>query len=98
MVGVALQKKVQLLDSAGGQYAMDVMVSCKGAAGCATTGGANNENGINVTVWEQTYAYIPGPGCCSDNTPRQASVRVRVFRKNGDAPTCAAFTVRATNF
>jgi hypothetical protein len=97
-IGQAYHPKIQLLDSAGGQYAMDVMVNCNSAAGCSTTGGANNESGINVNVWEQTYVYIPGPGCCSDNTPRQTSVRVRVFRKNGNAPTCAAFIVRATNF
>jgi len=97
-LGQAYHPKVQLLDSAGGQYAMDVMVNCNNAAGCSTTGGVNNENGINVTVWEQNYGYIAGSGCCSDLTPRQTSVRVRVFRKNGDAPTCASFTVRATNF
>jgi hypothetical protein len=97
-LGQAYHPKVQLVDSAGGQYAMDVMVNCNSAAGCSTTGGGNNESGINVNVWEQSYSYTPGDGCCSDNTPRQSSVRVRIFRKNGDTPTCASYKVTATNF
>ena len=77
---------------------MDVMVDCNGAAGCSTTGSVNNENGINVSVWEQSYTgYTPGLGCCTDNTPRIASVTVRVFRKNADTPTCASYTVIASN-
>ncbi|MCC6557471.1 MAG: hypothetical protein IT372_31355 [Polyangiaceae bacterium] len=97
-VGTAYHPKVSLTDSGGGQYAMDVMVNCAGqAAGCSTTGGANNESGINVTTWEQSYGYVAGPGCCSDSTPRVGSVRVRVYRTNGDPPTCASYTVTGTN-
>jgi hypothetical protein len=98
-VGQAYSPKVELTNSAGNQYAMDVMVNCAGQAqGCSTTGGANNENGINVNVWEQKYnQYIPGPGCCSDNTPRVTSVKVRVYRRFADAPTCTSYVVTATN-
>jgi hypothetical protein len=98
-VGQLYRPKIQLTDSAGGQYAMDVLVDCNGnPAQCSTSGGANNENGINVSVWEQNYnKYIPGPGCCSDLTARVTSVKVRVFRKNADTPTCASYTVTATN-
>jgi hypothetical protein len=98
-IGSPYHPRVALTDSGGGQYAMDVMVNCAGTAqGCSTTGGANNENGINVTTWEQNYnGYTLGPGCCADNTPRVTSVRVRVYRKNADAPTCTSYTVTATN-
>jgi hypothetical protein len=99
-VGQAYHPRVQLTDSGGGMYAMDVLVACPGtAAGCSTTGGANNETGIQVNLWEQNYnGYTAGPGCCSDNTPRQSSVRVRVYNRFGSAPTCTSYTVTATNF
>jgi Notch-like protein len=97
-VGAAYHPKIELTNSGGGQYAMDVLVSCNNAAGCSTTGGVNNETGVNVNVWEQNYnAYTPGAGCCSDNTPRVASVRVRVYRKFANQPTCTNYTVTATN-
>ena len=98
-VGQGYHPKITLTDSGGGQYGMDVMVNCAGtAAGCSTTGGANNESGINATTWEQNYnGYVAGPGCCSDNTPRASSVRIRVYRKNGNTPTCTNYTVTATN-
>jgi hypothetical protein len=98
-VGSPYHPRISMTDSGGGQYAMDVLVTCAGsAAGCSTTGGANNENGINVTTWEQNYnGYVAGSGCCSDNTPRVASVRVRVYRRLGDTPTCTNYTVTATN-
>ncbi|EYF06312.1 MopE-related protein [Chondromyces apiculatus] len=97
-VGQPYRPKVQLTDSGGGQYRMDVMVNCAGqAAGCSTTGGGNNENGINVSTWEQNYGgYTGGPNCCTDYTPRQSTVRVRVYRASG-VPTCTNYTVTATN-
>ncbi|WP_169796425.1 MopE-related protein [Chondromyces crocatus] len=98
-VGQPYRPKVQLTDSGGGQYRMDVMVNCAGtAAGCSTFGGANNENGINVSTWEQNYnLYSAGPNCCNDSTPRASTVRVRVYRANGSQPTCTNYTVTATN-
>jgi hypothetical protein len=97
-VGAAFHPKVQLVDSAGGQYAMDVLSSCAAVAGCSTTGGANNESGTAVSVWEANYnAYTAGPGCCSDDTPRVSSVIVRIYRKFANAPTCTRYTVTATN-
>jgi hypothetical protein len=96
--GAAYHPKIQLVDSQGGQYAMDVMLDCNNAAGCSTTGNVNNETGIQATIWEQNYnAYTPGAGCCTDNTPRVSSVTVRVYRKFMDQPTCASYTVTATN-
>jgi hypothetical protein len=98
-VGQPYHPQISLTDSGGGQYAMDVMVNCTGsAAGCSTTGGTNNENGISVTTWEQNYdGYVTGGGCCTDNTPRASSVRARAYRKNGGLPTCVSYTITATN-
>jgi Putative metal-binding motif len=97
-VGLAYHPKIELVDSAGGQYAMDVLADCNNAAGCSTTGGVNNENGIQVNIWEVDYnAYIPGAGCCSDDTPRVGSMRVRIYRKFQNTPTCSSYTVTATN-
>ena len=85
--------KVVLADSAGGQYAMDILTDCNTVAN-----GQNNETGKNIDTWEQNYnGYQFGAGCCSDNTTRIASVVVRVYRKFGDAPSCVDYTVTATN-
>ncbi len=96
-VGQPFHPRVELTNNAGGSYSMDVLVDCAGtAAGCSTSGGANDGTGIAATVWEQNYAgYIPGAGCCSDATPRQSVVRIRVNRTT--PPACDAYTVTATN-
>jgi hypothetical protein len=92
-VGTAYHPKVVLADSAGGQYAMDILTDCNTIAK-----GQNNETGKQIDTWEQNYnGYQPGPGCCSDNTTRISSVVVRVYRKFGDAPSCVDYTVTATN-
>ncbi len=98
-VGAAYHPKIELTDTVGGKYKMNVLVDCMGnSAGCSTTGGANNETGVNVTTWEQNYAnYIPGAGCCSDNTPRATSIRINVTRANADPPGCDVYTVTASN-
>lgn len=95
--GQPYHPRVELTNNAGGSYAMDVLVDCAGnAAGCSTTGGANDETGIAASVWEQNYnGYTPGAGCCSDPTPRQSVVRVRVNRTTPAA--CDVYTVTATN-
>src|SRR6185503_6323316 len=41
-LGSPYHPKVQLVDSQGGQYAMDVLKDCNNSAGCSTTGGVNN--------------------------------------------------------
>ncbi len=97
-IGQPYHPKVELTVNPGGQYAMDVLTSCTTIAACSTTGTTPNENGSNVLVWEQfENKYVPGPGCCSDNTPHVTSVFVRIYRKFGDAPTCDQYTVTATN-
>ncbi|MEZ4297702.1 MAG: MopE-related protein [Polyangiaceae bacterium] len=98
-VGQAYHPKIELVDSQGGQYAMDVLKDCNGPAGCSTTGAAmNNETGIAANVWEQNYnKYTAGAGCCSDATLRASSVIVRVYRKFANQPTCSSYTVTATN-
>ncbi|MFO0589736.1 MAG: MopE-related protein [Polyangiaceae bacterium] len=97
-VGSPYHPKVALVDSQGGQYAMDVLKDCANAAGCSTTGNVNNETGIQVNVWEVNYnGYTAGAGCCADNTPRISSVTVRVYRKFANQPTCSSYTVTATN-
>ena len=88
--------RVELTNDAGGTYSMDGMGDCAGnAAGCSTNGGANDETGIAATVWEQSYNYVAGAGCCSDTTPRQTVVSVRLYRST--PPACDAYTVTATN-
>ncbi|MBK9260393.1 MAG: hypothetical protein IPM54_11225 [Polyangiaceae bacterium] len=98
-VGQAYHPKVELTNNGGGQYAMDVQSSCGTPAACSPMGNGNNtESGVAANVWEQFYnKYVTGAGCCSDSTPHVTSVYVRVYRKNGDAPTCTNYTVTATN-
>ena len=97
-VGSAFHPKIQLTNSAGGQYAMTVLTSCAVPATCNDGG-----NGSSADVWEATFdsaapgTYQPGPGCCTDNDPHPINMIVRVFRKNGDAPTCSPYTITATN-
>jgi hypothetical protein len=97
-VGSTFHPKIQITNSAGGQYAMDVLSTCATPATCNDSG-----NGSSADVWETTYdsvapgTYQPGAGCCGDNDPHQINLIVRVFRKNGDAPTCQSYTITATN-
>jgi hypothetical protein len=85
--------QIQLVDSGGGQYAMDVLSDCN-----TPVAGQNNETGTKVSVWEQNYnGYVLGPGCCSDATPHVTSVIVRIYRLNGDAPTCTNYKVTASD-
>ena len=92
-VGTGYHPKVVLSDNAGGQYAMDILTDCSTLAQ-----GQGNETGAGVDTWEQNYnGYVPGPGCCSDNTLRIGSVIVRVYRKFANQPTCTNYTVTATN-
>jgi hypothetical protein len=87
--GAPYHPKVELTNDGAGQFAMSVYSSCGNIAQCQ-----NNETGTGVSVWEQSFNYGSAP---TDNTSKQASVVVRVFRKNGDAPTCQLYTVTATN-
>lgn len=98
-IGQPYHPKIELTVNPGGQYAMDVMTTCTTVAACSTAGnGVNNESGTNVSIWEHfNNKYVPGAGCCSDQTPHVTAVFVRVYRKNGDAPTCDQYTVTATN-
>jgi hypothetical protein len=85
--------RIEFLSDGGGAYAMDVYAGgcTAGAAGCA-----DGEDGVAVTMWESSYYYTPGAGCCSDSTPRSAIYKVRVYRRFMDAPTCTAFSIRAS--
>ncbi|MFO0551508.1 MAG: MopE-related protein [Polyangiaceae bacterium] len=97
-VGTPFHPRVELVSAAGGQYSMDVLVDCANVAGCAPGGGSNTQTGIQVDAWEQNYnGYAGGPGCCSDSTPRQVSVTVRIYRTFADAPTCSTYQVQASN-
>ena len=98
-VGSAFHPKIQLTNSAGGQYAMDVLDTCATPATCNDGG-----NGSSSDVWEATYdsvapgTYQPGAGCCQDAiSPHPVNMIVRIFRKNGDAPTCVSYTITASN-
>jgi hypothetical protein len=98
-LGVPYAPKIQLVNNAGGQYAMDIMSDCMKVATC-NGAGMGASTGVNVNVWEQNYQYPSGgnpPGPWSDLDPKPVSVRVRVYRKNGGSPTCDQYTVTATN-
>ncbi len=83
--------RVEFVDSGGGQFGMDVSGSCGTFATCA------DGTGQNVNVWEMNHVYTAGAGCCTDGTPHVNRVWIRIYRKNADAPTCASYTIRATN-
>jgi hypothetical protein len=98
--------KIELIDNAGNQYAMQVYsTTCGALPNCSTS---------NVSTWEQSYAYtsiepgyrppppggLSGPGhtgCCSDTFGRITAVKIRVYRVPGAAPTCQAYSVRISN-
>jgi Putative metal-binding motif len=95
VLGTAYRPKVQLVNNAGGQYAMDVMADCMSLATC-NDGGSGND----ISLWELNYVYdqMGNPqGPWSDMDPKITSVKVRVYRKNGTPPTCDQYTVTATN-
>lgn len=94
-LGMTYQPKVQLVNNAGGQYAMDVMSSCMSLATCNDGG-----SGSDISLWELNYAYDQAgnpQGPWSDDDPKITSVKVRVYRKNGTPATCDQYTVTATN-
>ena len=80
--------KVAMTNTGGGQFKMDVRTSCAALASCDLGTGAA------ITTWEGVWSYGTAP---VDNDPRVTSVWVRVFRAASDAPTCASYTLEATN-
>jgi hypothetical protein len=98
-LGQSYAPKIQLVNNAGGQYAMDVQNDCAAIAAC-NGAGSPAETGANVTVWELNYQYNQNgnpQGPWSDTDAKITSVKVRVYRKNGTQPTCDQYTVTATN-
>jgi hypothetical protein len=94
-LGVSYAPKIQLVNSAGGQYAMDVLTDCMSITTCNDGG-----TGTNAGVWELNYQYNQAgnpQGPWSDNDPKIASVYVRVYRANNTPPTCDQYTVTAVN-
>lgn len=83
--------RVRLTANPGGQFAMSVYTSCTAVATCG------DGDGAGITVWEGTWSYTAGDGCCSDTFPHVTRVYVRVSRAAGDAPTCDSYTVEAAN-
>lgn len=95
VLGTSYRPKVQLVNNAGGQYAMDVMTNCMSMATCNDGGG-----GTDISVWELNYAYNQAgnpQGPWSDMDAKINSVKVRVYRKNGTQPTCDQYVVTASN-
>jgi hypothetical protein len=90
-----------VLDSNGGQYSMDVTTDCVPTpASCQPDPNvAAFENGKKATTWELDYKYpsTGAPGVNSDNDAKPTLIHVRVYRTNGDTPTCEKYTVTATN-
>jgi hypothetical protein len=82
--------KIQLTNNGANQFAMDVRTSCGAVASCSDGG-----TGSNLTTWEVNYnGYGSAP---NDNTAKQSNIYVRVYRKNGDTPTCDKYRVEAIN-
>ncbi len=95
-IGAAYHPRIELTNNGNGAYMTDMMINCTSTTTCATAGFPDDETGLAATVWEQNYnAYIPGPSCCTDNTPRASTVVVRVYRVT--PPACDTYTVTATN-
>ncbi len=95
MLGVTYKPRIQLINNAGGEYAMDVMRDCSSLTTCNDGG-----SGANANIWELSYAYnqMGNPsGPWMDNDAKITSVKVRVYRRNGTPPTCNQYTVTATN-
>jgi hypothetical protein len=98
-LGLSYQPKIQLVNSAGGQYGMDVMADCMNVAPCNGAGGPA-EVGANVNIWESNYQYDQNgnpQGPWSDVDSKPISMKVRVYRLNGTPPTCDQYIVTATN-
>ena len=99
VLGQSYQPKIQLVNNAGGQYAMDVLSDCMNVAACNGAGGAS-ETGVNVNIWEASYQYDQNgnpQGPWSDVDAKPISMKVRVYRVGGTPPTCDQYVVTATN-
>ena len=90
--GSLFHPRVTLSDSGGGQYAMDVVRDCGTDISCD-----DKPDATGVDLWESNFVYTDGPGCCSDAIARPVAVKVRVYRRLADAPTCTPYTVTAEN-
>src|SRR5262249_4927643 len=81
--------KIDLIDSAGGQYKIHVMTSCTAADTCGA-----------IDTFQMNYPENPNTcqsfSDCTDQTPKRATWTVRVTR-TAYPTTCAPYTVRATN-
>jgi hypothetical protein len=94
-LGTTYKPRIQLVNNAAGEYAMDVMRDCSSLATCNDGG-----SGSNTNLWELGYTYnqMGNPqGPWSDMDAKITSVKVRVYRRNGTPPTCNQYTVTATN-
>jgi len=79
--------KIDLINSAGGQYILNVQSQGCGGSLCG-----------NISTWEMLYPQDPN-ACiensnCSDATPRRTVGVVQVIRVGGGASSCANYTVR----
>lgn len=87
-LGTPWHPQISLTSNPGNEYAMDIMSSCAANYTCAA------ENGANVNSWELNYAYGSAP---TDTLGKVQTAIVRIYRKNGDAPTCDLYVVHAIN-
>jgi hypothetical protein len=84
--------KVDLIDTAGGQYILNVQSASCGGSFCG-----------NITTWESIYnQYLNASACtatgnCSDSVPRPTQVVVQVIRVGGSASACANYALRLSN-
>ncbi|MFO0595695.1 MAG: putative metal-binding motif-containing protein [Myxococcaceae bacterium] len=86
--GSGFHPKIDLINSGGGQYFIEVFTGCGTPAVCAG----------NLTTWEMLYPANPN-SCtsvpnCTDDTPKITSVQVHVLRSPASPTTCASYTVR----
>jgi hypothetical protein len=83
---------IKLANDGSGQFAMDVQSACGTNATCGVGTGAN------VNTWEVNYAYTYSPvSGNNDAALKPTTLIVRIYRKNGNAPTCDRYRVEATN-
>ncbi|MFT3769699.1 MAG: putative metal-binding motif-containing protein [Minicystis sp.] len=85
--------RIELVDTAGGQYQVNVQSAGCGGSYCG-----------NLTTWEMSYPTNPG-GCnfsfggftCNDLSGRPTTLVAQVIRVAGGGSSCANYTLRVSN-
>jgi hypothetical protein len=82
--------KVDLINSAGGQYILNVQTAGCGGSLCG-----------NIGTWEQYFPSDPNAcienGNCTDATTRMVTGTIQVIRVGGAASACSNYQIRMSN-